>query len=447
MADATLYVVLKARDLTTGAFKKVATEARSAASSIGGAFKGIGNLRTVLTGGGAVAAFRIWSQMADQAVEARAKVAEMTGTVDEGVESWRVYKSGLEDVRVALGNILVGVATTGAKLGSGMFDLVAPGAARIEEGFGKTYLDRLKGEQKDLENSIASMSEALAANPNQGAGLLTGIGSETFRGRIKEAADELTDVNAKINAQETAETEAYFGTVIAENTKRLDAEAEAMRRVAGAEEYRLSLVGGAGGPSPESMADAQDAMAERQADEASRLAAIDATTARLREQRAVVQEIAGSVSGGIGGALRQLAEGEAPKVRDVLRGILADIIATRAQAAIMKGLLGLGFAEGGVAQGGFTPIRAFADGGVVTRPTIGIVGEGGQDEAIVPLRGGAIPVQGSTGGITVNITVTSLDPSTAAGVILKNMGAIKAGVMQAMQSDADFRGSMKARLA
>ena len=52
-----------------------------------------------------------------------------------------------------------------------------------------------------------------------------------------------------------------------------------------------------------------------------------------------------------------------------------------------------GLKEGGIYQGGFTPIRAFASGGVVKRPTIGLVGEGGDDEAIIPLRGGAVPVK------------------------------------------------------
>jgi hypothetical protein len=66
-----------------------------------------------------------------------------------------------------------------------------------------------------------------------------------------------------------------------------------------------------------------------------------------------------------------------------------------------------GYANGGIAPGGFT---AFANGGMVTGPTMGLVGEGRYNEAIVPLPDGkSIPVQlaGGDGGnqIVSNITV------------------------------------------
>jgi phage-related minor tail protein len=64
--------------------------------------------------------------------------------------------------------------------------------------------------------------------------------------------------------------------------------------------------------------------------------------------------------------------------------------------------------NGNILVGGF---QAFAQGGVVKRPTLGLVGEGAYNEAIVPLPNGkAIPVdmKGSGGAgapITTNITV------------------------------------------
>ena len=59
---------------------------------------------------------------------------------------------------------------------------------------------------------------------------------------------------------------------------------------------------------------------------------------------------------------------------------------------LLAGLIGM--ANGGILKGGFLPIRAFATGGIVDRPTIGIVGEGKYNEAIVPLPDGkAIPVK------------------------------------------------------
>ena len=51
-------------------------------------------------------------------------------------------------------------------------------------------------------------------------------------------------------------------------------------------------------------------------------------------------------------------------------------------------------ADGGYLGGSFMPVRAFAQGGIVNRPMIGLIGEGGQNEAVVPLPDGrSIPVQ------------------------------------------------------
>ena len=52
---------------------------------------------------------------------------------------------------------------------------------------------------------------------------------------------------------------------------------------------------------------------------------------------------------------------------------------------------GMQFANGGIAPGGF---RAFANGGMVSGPTLGLIGEGKYNEAVVPLPNGkSIPVQ------------------------------------------------------
>ena len=61
-------------------------------------------------------------------------------------------------------------------------------------------------------------------------------------------------------------------------------------------------------------------------------------------------------------------------------------------------------ADGNVLRGGF---QAFANGGIVNKPTLGLVGEGTMNEAIVPLPDGrSIPVEmRGGGGMTVNIKV------------------------------------------
>jgi phage-related minor tail protein len=93
------------------------------------------------------------------------------------------------------------------------------------------------------------------------------------------------------------------------------------------------------------------------------------------------------------------------------------------------------FANGGIAPSGF---RAFANGGVVTGPTLGLVGEGRYNEAVIPLPDGkSVPVDlgGAMGNqITSNIVVNvSSDGKTSssgagsdsAGLGRKIEGAVK----------------------
>jgi hypothetical protein len=44
-----------------------------------------------------------------------------------------------------------------------------------------------------------------------------------------------------------------------------------------------------------------------------------------------------------------------------------------------------GHANGGILGGGWMPVHAFAGGGVVSRPTLGLVGEGRYNEAVIPM--------------------------------------------------------------
>lgn len=75
-------------------------------------------------------------------------------------------------------------------------------------------------------------------------------------------------------------------------------------------------------------------------------------------------------------------------------------------APMLQGVPGFTAANGGIAAGGF---RAFATGGIVKGPTMGLVGEGRYNEAIVPLPDGkSIPVQlggGAGSNVSTNIVV------------------------------------------
>ena len=87
-----------------------------------------------------------------------------------------------------------------------------------------------------------------------------------------------------------------------------------------------------------------------------------------------------------------MASGENPL--EALGNYVGDLVKKLAeaaiQAAIFQGIMMLlnpaGAAAGGGFFGSFKKILGFAEGGVVSQPTIAMVGEGGQSEAIMPLN-------------------------------------------------------------
>jgi tape measure domain-containing protein len=98
---------------------------------------------------------------------------------------------------------------------------------------------------------------------------------------------------------------------------------------------------------------------------------------------------AGSIMG-IAAGISQIKEGGASNVLGGIGSVLMGV------GGAMGGFGKLFGANGGVAAGGWKPfpVSAFANGGVVNGPTLGLVGEGKFNEAIVPLPDGrSIPVK------------------------------------------------------
>lgn len=108
------------------------------------------------------------------------------------------------------------------------------------------------------------------------------------------------------------------------------------------------------------------------------------------------------------------------------------------------------FADGGVTSGmkvlrqqahHSMPIRRFADGGVATKPTIGVFGEAGA-EAFVPLKGGRIPVtmrgnSSSTTNITFNVNAT--DAKGVRQMLIDERATILAVMNNGLQSQRQIR--------
>ena len=130
--------------------------------------------------------------------------------------------------------------------------------------------------------------------------------------------------------------------------------------------------------------------------------------------------------------------------------MVAQMLVKWAMVQIFKSIFP-GFAEGGVtnaSSGGGTPPKlgpGFANGGLVTGPTMAMVGEGRFNEAIVPLPNGkSIPVEmnGSAGSniatnITVNVNngqVSSQSSGKQGNNLARNLeGAVKQVIMREMQ--------------
>jgi hypothetical protein len=96
-------------------------------------------------------------------------------------------------------------------------------------------------------------------------------------------------------------------------------------------------------------------------------------------------------------------------------------------------ILGLFLAKGGYAPGGF---RAFASGGIANKPTLGMIGEGRYNEAVVPLPDGrSIPVKGAGGNVTVNVAVDAQGQSAATEVSGEGARELGYRVSQAVQAE------------
>jgi len=98
---------------------------------------------------------------------------------------------------------------------------------------------------------------------------------------------------------------------------------------------------------------------------------------KTKENKVTIEDIKEKLATGLQSAIEGLIDGT-KTLGESLAGIAKSIGSMFLQAGI-RNMFGL--AEGGYATGG---IKAFSSGGLVTRPTIGLVGEAGEDEYIIP---------------------------------------------------------------
>jgi hypothetical protein len=120
-------------------------------------------------------------------------------------------------------------------------------------------------------------------------------------------------------------------------------------------------------------------------------------------EKDLFEGIAGTVAGAVNGAIDAAVKGT-ENLGDALKNLAADMLATIGKMLIIYGIAqalgaaggndgvgifsflakGFGFKaakDGAYWSGGF---EAFADGGMVTKPTMGLIGEGGEPEYVIP---------------------------------------------------------------
>ena len=131
-----------------------------------------------------------------------------------------------------------------------------------------------------------------------------------------------------------------------------------------------------------------------------------ANTKKIDEQWKKVKE---TIATGLTDAIMGLIDGT-KSLGESLAGVAKQIASMMLQKGIM-GALKIN-AEGGYERGGF---QAFASGGVATRPTMGLVGEAGEDEYIIPASKMAQSMQRYSAGARGDAVIPGTGQSSAGG--------------------------------
>jgi hypothetical protein len=258
----------------------------------------------------------------------------------------------------------------------------------------KAEAEKLKREQDTVEGLKAIYSTFVSA-VGQFFDVLTGYNDQWLENRLKSLEDEKQAQLDAFDASEQAAneyTEALAGI----------SEAETAERIAGYEAQRDAAI--AAGDM------ALAAEQQREIDKI-RLAEQQKTRdAQIAADRAAVEEAAEE---NIRAAKRQAWEQtKAINIASAVSSTALAIINAFAQLGPIAGGISAGIIAGiGAAQVALIAsqqVPEFADGGIVDRPTLAMVGEGGMSEAIVPLPdGSSIPVDmqgaGQFDGATINV--------------------------------------------
>ena len=130
------------------------------------------------------------------------------------------------------------------------------------------------------------------------------------------------------------------------------------------------------------------------------------------------EDIKETIASGLTSAVEGLIAGT-KSLGESLAGIAKSIASMYLKAAFMNMLpTNLRLAEGGYVANGIKP---FASGGYATRPTVGLVGEAGEDEYIIPASKMAASMQRYSAGARGEAVIPGTGSSASGGAALKSL--------------------------
>ena len=182
---------------------------------------------------------------------------------------------------------------------------------------------------------------------------------------------------------------------------------------------------------------------------------IEKTEKELKDFEGMATSAADSIASEFGTAFSSILQGTTSlqeglgnafkNIGSMFADMVMQMLAKWAMLQVMKGIFGVAAPDAGDAMDGGGILPMFANGGIVKGPTLGMVGEGRFNEAIVPLPNGkSIPVElggGAGSNISTNITVnvnngqvSSKASGSQGNDLARNLeGAVKQVIMREMQ--------------
>jgi hypothetical protein len=198
--------------------------------------------------------------------------------------------------------------------------------------------------------------------------------------------------------------------------------------------------GGSGGGGPDIMFDRLISTADRLIQKQKQ------TRTQLSSSQQVAKQFTNTLGRGLGRSIGQLLtfqsqisslgglfQSVGQTIQQALSQVISKLVSAVAQAAALRAAIefipGLGQIGGGSSFGGLLGgVLGFAKGGLVQSPTLGVVGEGTEDEAVLPLSRLSAFVQKSAeiGAASVRAQVGGgLLPGLAAGGMIEESGIPK----------------------